>query len=131
MATSSRAYRNGGGDGKSMTAYELMIQTNHHLIKGSELTEPQKQNIVRQLMAARTTPEQAKRFYIGVKFPNNTDENGRQMYPLFFIPPYNNGKKYKTIFNQTPKTHILSANMYELEILRLLYLFTSDDLIVK
>ncbi|HBR31437.1 MAG TPA: hypothetical protein DD733_05085 [Clostridiales bacterium] len=114
-----------------MTASELMIKTNHHLIKGGEMTEIQKQNIVRQLTAARTTPEQAKRFYTGVKFPNNTDENGRQMYPLFFIPPYNNGTKYKTIFNQTPKTHILSANMYELEILRLLHLFASDDPEVK
>jgi len=108
-----------------------MVKTNHYLIKSGALTEPQKQNIVRQLMAARTTPEQAKRFYIGVKFPNNTNENGRQMYPLFFIPPYNNGKKYKMIFNQTPKTHILSANMYELEILRLLHLFVPDNPEVK
>ncbi|MDD4495113.1 MAG: hypothetical protein PHV32_12375 [Eubacteriales bacterium] len=114
-----------------MTAYELMMKTNHHLIKGGILTDAQKQNIVHQLLAARTTPEQAKRFYIGVKFPNNTDHNGCQMYPFFFIPPYNDGMKYKTIFNQTPKTHILSANMYELEILRLLHLFAPDDLEVK
>ena len=114
-----------------MTAYELMIKTNHHHIKGGKLTEPQKQNIVRQLMTARTTPEQAKRFYNGVKYPNNIDSDGRQMYPLFFIPPYNDGKKYKTVLNQTPKTHIFSANMYELEILRLLHLFSLDDLEVK
>lgn len=49
------------------------------------------------------------------------------MYPIFFIPPYNNGEKYRTILGQTPKTHILSANMYELEILRLLRLFTFED----
>jgi hypothetical protein len=95
-----------------MTAYELMIITNHYLIKGGELTGPQKQNIVHQLLTARTTPEQAKRFYIGVKFPDNTDENGRQMYPLFFIPPYNDGKKYKTIFNQTPKTQMVIQGEY-------------------
>ncbi len=28
-----------------MTVYELMIKTNHHLIKGGELTESQKANI--------------------------------------------------------------------------------------
>lgn len=102
-----------------MTPYELMIKANHYLIKGGMLTDAQKQNIVRQLMAARSTQDQARRFYAGVKFPDNIDPDGRQMYPFFFIPPYNDGKKYKTIFNQTPKTHIMSANMYELEILRL------------
>ncbi len=53
------------------------------------------------------------------------------MYPLFYIPPYNDGKKYKTIFNQMPKTQILSANMYELEILRLLYILAPENEQVK
>lgn len=110
-----------------MTPYELMIKANHYLIKGGTLTDAQKQHIVRQLMAARSTEEQARKFYAGVKSPNNMDPNGRQMYPSFFIPPYNDGKKYKTIFNQIPKTHILSANMYELEILRLLYLLAPEN----
>ncbi|HPF55601.1 MAG TPA: hypothetical protein PLV03_03595, partial [Clostridiales bacterium] len=81
--------------------------------------------------AAKSTPEQATRFYAGVRFPGNTDANGRRMYPVFFIPPYNGGKKYKTILNQTPKTHILSANLYELEILRLLHLFVHNDPEIK
>jgi hypothetical protein len=110
-----------------MTTYELMIKTNHHLIKGGNFTDAQKQNIVKQLMSARSTPEQVERFYNGVKFPKNTDENGRRMYPVFFIPPYNDGKKLKTVLNQTPKTHILSANMYELKILRLLFILSPDD----
>lgn len=114
-----------------MTPYTLMIKTNHYLIQGGTFTEPQKQNIVRQLLSAVTTKEQANRFYKSVRFPNNTDDDGRRMYPLFFIPPYNDGKKYKTIFNQIPKTHILSANMYELEILRLLWMFASADNTVK
>jgi hypothetical protein len=42
------------------------------------------------------------------------------MSPEFFIPPYNDGKKLKTLYNQTPKTNIFSANNYELGILRLL-----------
>ena len=110
-----------------MTVYELMIKTNHYLIKGGVFTEPQKRNIIQQLLSAKSTPEQAKRFYVGVKFSNNTDSQGRRMYPEYCIPPYNDGKKYKTILNQTPKTHILSANMYELEILGLLYLFAPNN----
>ncbi|CAH1191832.1 hypothetical protein PAECIP111892_00760 [Paenibacillus auburnensis] len=114
-----------------MNAYNLMIQTNHYLIKNGSLTDSQKDNIVWQFFSAQTKPEQAKRFYQSVKFPNNIDSHGRQMYPVFFIPPYNDGVKLKTIFNQTPKTHIFSANMYELEIIRLLYLFAPNNPIVK
>ncbi|HPS35934.1 MAG TPA: hypothetical protein PK854_11790 [Oscillospiraceae bacterium] len=114
-----------------MTPYELMVKTNHYLIKGGELTDAQKGNIVRQLLAAVSTSEQAARFYAGVRFPGNTDASGRRMYPAFFIPPYYGGEKYKTVLNQTPKTHILSANLYELEILRLLHLFAPDDPEIK
>lgn len=114
-----------------MTAYELMVKTNHYLIKGGEFTEGQKSNIACRLMAAKTMPEQANQFYLGVKYPNNTDSAGRHMYPIYFIPPYNDGKKYKTVLNQTPKTHILSANMHELEILRLLYLFEPKNCEIK
>ncbi len=114
-----------------MTPYDLMIKTNHYLITCGELTKVQRANILNQFRANRSTKEQAQQFYNGLKFPNNTDKNGRQMYPTFFIPPYNDGKKYKTVLNQTPKTHILSANMYELEILRLLYLFASNDIEIK
>lgn len=110
-----------------MNVYELMIKTNHYHIKGGKLTDKQKSIIVSQLLSARTTPEQAKRFYAALKYANNIDASGRRMYPIFYIPPYNNGKKLKTILNQTPKTHILSANMYELEILRLLYIFATDN----
>ncbi len=114
-----------------MTPYELMVKTNHYLIKGGELTGGQKENIVRRLLAAKSTTEQAARFYTGVRFPGNTDTGGRKMYPEFFIPPYNGGEKYRTVLGQTPKTHILSANLYELEILRLLHLFTPDDPEIK
>lgn len=109
-----------------MNAYELMIKSNHYLIKGGTLSEKQKENIVHQFLSARSTREQAQRFYNGVKFPNN-NVDGRQMYPVFYIPPYNDGKKLKTIYSQTPKTHIFSANMYELEIIRLLYALDPDN----
>lgn len=113
-----------------MTAYELMIKTNHYLIQNpreDSLSPAQKNRIVRELLAARSTPEQCRRFYLGVKFPDNRDAHGMRLYPDFFIPPYNDGKKYKTVLGQTPKTHILSANMYELEILRLLHKFAPYD----
>ena len=114
-----------------MTAYELMIKTNHYLIQGGTLSDAQKNTVTEQLLSARNSPEQARRFYVGVKYPGNTDTAGRRMYPMYFIPSYNDGKKYKTVLNQIPKTHILSANMYELEIIRLLHLLSPNHPDVK
>jgi len=114
-----------------MTAYELMIKTNHYLIKGGSLSEKQKTGIVTQLLAALNTPDQEKEFYSGVKKPSKKDTDGRSMYPYFYTPAYNDGKKLKTILGQTPKTHILSDNMYELEILRLLHMLAPEDDRVK
>jgi len=110
-----------------MTVYELMIKTNHYIIGGGDLTAPQKANIVRQLLAGRSTPEQVRRFH----FAFRSQSGGPQMYPSFYIPPYNDGKKYETVIPMAPKTHILSANSYELEIIRLLHLFASHNAAVQ
>lgn len=117
-----------------MTAHELMIKTNHYLIKGGQLTVPQKTNIVRQFLAVRSNEGVKQNFYRGVNsqeylLEQSTDD--RIMYPLFFIPPYKDGKKMQTVLPMFPKTHILSANSYELEIIRLLYLFTRDDSVIQ
>jgi len=109
-----------------------MIKTNRHIIKGGEFSEALKINIVNQFLAARSDEHIKQSFYNGVmKYPNNTDGDGRQMYPLFYIPPYNDGKKFQTVIPMSPKTHILSANSYELEIIRLLYLFAPNNPDVK
>jgi hypothetical protein len=116
-----------------MTAHELMIKTNHYLIKGGDLTEPQMANIVSQLFEARSDEKTKQSFYKGVKYTDNIDESGdvTGTYPAYYIPPYNDNKKYQTVIPMSPKTHILSANSYELEIIRLLYLFASEDSSVK
>ena len=111
-----------------MTTHELMTKTNHHLIKDGELTDAQKANIIRHLLDAQNDERTKQNFYKGVKYPGNADKNGSgHMYPIYFIPPYNDNKKYQTVIPMSPKTHILSANSYELEIVRLLYLFASDN----
>lgn len=112
-----------------------MLKTNHYLIKGGKLNDSQQANIVGQLLSARSGERSIESFKKGVKSPEymvgvGQSNDNRIMYPLFYIPPYNEGKKLKTVLNQTPKTHILSANMYELEILRLLFLLAPENLIV-
>ena len=78
-----------------MTPYDLMIRTNHYLIKGGKLTENQKNRIANQFLQEVSTTYQRLKDDKGVKSSNNTDSQGRRMYPEFFIPPYNNGKNIK------------------------------------
>jgi len=92
--------------------YELMLKTNHHLIKGGGLTDAQKGTITRQLLAAKTAPN-IKRW--------------GSMYPSFYIPADRNEKKYQTVVPMSPKTEILSQNAYELEIIRLLHMFAGQN----
>lgn len=97
-----------------MTSYDLMIRTNHDLIKGWRPDSAQADAIVSQFLADRSASGQ-----------------GGGRYPMFFIPPENGGRKFKTVLGQVPRTQILSANMFELETLRLLNLFAPEDAEVK
>ena len=106
-----------------MTAYDLMIKTNHHLIKDGELTDAHKASIVRQLLAVQTDENVIIKFYEKMKADGST-------YPGYFLPPYNDNKKYQTVIPMSPKTHILSMNAYEMDILRILWLFAPENPIV-
>jgi len=79
---------------------------------GDELMETQKENITRQLLAARSDADV---------------ERWGSMYPTFYIPHNRNKKKYQTVIPMSPKTEILSQNSYELEIIRLLHLFAGQN----
>ena len=86
-----------------MTAYELMLKTNHYLIKGGKLNDIQQANIVGQLLSARSDERSIESFKKGVKAPEymvsiRQSNDNRIMYPLFYIPLYNDGKKLKTVF---------------------------------
>lgn len=107
--------------------YSITLDIDRRLICGKPLESGERRSLAAILLSARSTPSQASRFYEGVHFPGNTDKAGRRMYPEFFIPPYNGGKKLQSVLGQTPKTHIFSANMYELDILRLLSRFAPGD----
>jgi len=95
-----------------MTAYETMIKTNHHLIRGGELNDTEKSDIVKRLLAEQV----------------GTVDDDRVMkqhhaYPKFFVPPRNNGKRLQTVIPMSPKTYQTADNAYEFEIIRLLQKF--------
>lgn len=106
-----------------MMAYDQCLSLNHTLIHGGSVGVYEKSAFVNSVLASVCSTETANRFYTGVRYPGNCDSHGNRMYPFFLIPPYNGGNKLPTVTGQMPKTHILSANSYELEMLRLAYRF--------
>ena len=107
------------------SVHELVVWANHRIILGADWPESERAEAVRRLLAARS-PAAAGRFWDGVRRPKAAGDRGREMYPLFYVPPYDGGRKRPTLLGQRPGTHILSANAYELEILRLLVLLAPD-----
>ena len=75
--------------------YELMIKTNHHLIRGSELTDSQKATITRRLLAARIDIGLDSWLYDGAINAHK---------PAFFVLPYK--KKLKKITLQSRETYL-------------------------
>ena len=98
-----------------MVAYDLMIKTNRHLIRGGEYNDAEQLDIVRQLYENRITDGKIRK--------------AEKVYPNFFIPPYNNGKTLPIIIPMGSKTFQVGDNAYEFEILRLLKMFSpsGDD----
>ena len=110
-----------------MEAYVLMLEANFLLISGCALSEEEKQSTISSLLAARNTVEEIRSYHTTFRCPGNIDSEGRRMYPEFYVLLLNEGKKPRIIFGQRAATHILSGNLYELEILRLLFLLAPDD----
>lgn len=109
-----------------MNTYELLFgRTNLELMKGKDFSDSEKQQITKSLLSAVSSEDTVSRFHKGVKTEYTN------MYPMFYIPPYNDGKKLRLITGELPKTHILAANHYELEILRILVLFDKNNSVVK
>jgi len=98
-----------------MTAYDLMLKTNHYLIKGGELTDSHKAKIARLLREGRNAGGRPKTF------------NDPNWYPKYYIPPYNGGKRLQTVVPTSPRAYIVADNAYEFEILRLLHLFDPNS----
>jgi hypothetical protein len=113
--------------GNNATAYEVLYNTNAVLLSGRSIPETEKRDIAMYLLSLANTPEEVNSFRKGV----GAKGGNRNMYPSFYVPPYNNGNKYRLITGELPKTHILSANHYELEILRLLAMWGEGALAIK
>ncbi|MHC1694247.1 MAG: hypothetical protein AB9835_03000 [Eubacteriales bacterium] len=96
------------------------------IIEGLDYSDSDKKVICSSLLKAQDI-QGAKKFHIGVRHADNSDG----MYPIFYVPPYNGNRKNRLVTGELPKTHILSANHYELEIVRLLLRWGREDTMVQ
>lgn len=106
-----------------MESYRILIEVSQNEAEGEKYTDKEKQEIVEQLLNGMACKEDVKKYKLRMRVNPYTDN----IYPNYFIPPYNENKKLPMVNGKLPKTHILYANHYELEILRILFLFAPEN----
>ena len=106
-----------------MEKYDLLMEINRKLSLGEEISATEKEDVVSVFLNGICDREAVLKYKKRMRVTPETDN----IYPRFYIPPYNGGKKLRLIQGYLPKTNILYANHYELEILRLLYLFAPEN----
>ena len=106
-----------------MENYNILMEVNWKETRGDSFKDKEKQEIVEMLLNGIACKEDVKKYKLRMRVNPFTDN----IYSNYFIPPYNGNKKLPMINGRLPKTHILYANHYELEILRILFLFAPEN----
>lgn len=110
-----------------MERYHIMNDLNRGMIMGENIGSNKQKMALEYLINHKNMQQEVLSFHKGMK----VKETLSPMYPYFYIPSFNNGKKLRLITGYRPKTYLLTANHYELEILRLLALFNNNNETVK
>lgn len=106
-----------------MKNYKILMEANRKEIFADDVSNKEKQEVVASLLQGIAYGQDAHKYKRRMRVNPATDN----IYPNFYIPPYNENKKLRLIQGYLPKTNILYANHYELEILRLLFLFAPEN----
>ena len=110
-----------------MERYLLLCEINKQIVMGNTIFEDKKKETVEIFLGSINNKVEINGFYKRMRASDET----KLIYSKFYIPPFNGGKKLRLIQGYLPKTNILYANHFELEIIRLLYLFDNENPIVK
>lgn len=102
-----------------MNQYQTLMELNRKAIFAEEITDAEKKKAVSVFLNGICSKGDILTYKKRMRVLPATD----RMYPDYYIPPYNGNKKLRLIQGYLPKTNILYANHYELEILRLLAMF--------
>lgn len=109
-----------------MEKYKILMEINRKEIFGEEIPDSEKEQAVDTFLNGICDREVILQYKKRMRVNVETDN----MYPNYYIPPYNGNRKLRLIQGYLPKTNILYANHYELELIRLLYLFAPDNQVV-
>lgn len=112
---------------KRLKKYEILMEINRKQIFSEEISNKEIEEVVSVFLDGICSKEDILKYKKRMKVNPETDN----LYPNYYIPPYNDNKKRRLIQGYLPKTNLLYANHYELEIIRLLYLFAADNDKVK
>lgn len=99
-----------------METYRMLMEMNRKEILGEEITDAENGKAAALFLNSVCTREEILSYKMRMGVNPETDH----IYPNYYIPPYNGNKKLRLIQGDLPKTNILYANHYELEILRFL-----------
>lgn len=106
-----------------MKNYRVLREINRKEIFGEEISGVEKEETVSILLGGICCKEDVLKYKRRMRVNAKTDN----LYPDYYIPPYNGNRKFRLIQGYLPKTNILYANHYELEIIRLLFLFAPEN----
>lgn len=106
-----------------MEKHRIITEINKKIIFGEEILYTEKKDTVSALLNGIDCREDILKYKKRVGVSSDTYD----MYPNYYIPPYDGNRKQRLIQGFLPKTSILYANHYELEIIRLLYMFDSEN----
>lgn len=103
--------------------YKILMELNRKMVFGEAIPDTEKEAAVSILLNGRCDTEEVSKYKRRMKVDVETDN----LYPNYYIPPHNGNKKLRLIQGYLPKTNILYSNHYELEIIRLLYMFLPEN----
>ena len=110
-----------------MEKYKILCELIRKEQFGKEIAEEERTAAVSIFLDGRNDSEEIIRYKKRMMVNPNEDF----LYPNYYLPPHNAGKKLRLVQGYLPKTNILYANHYEAEILRLLVKFAPDNETVK
>lgn len=106
-----------------MEKYKILMEINRKSIFAEEIPIIEKEEAVSIFLKGICCQEDVLKYKKRMRVNPETDN----IYPNYYIPPYNENKKLRLIQGYLPKTNILYANHYELEIIRLLFMFAPKN----
>lgn len=106
-----------------MEKYKILMEINRKAVFEEEISDSDKEEAISVLLNGISNKEAVRQYKKCMRVNPETDN----IYPGYYIPPYNGNKKLRLIQGYLPKTNILYANHYELEIIRLLSLFAPEN----